>query len=86
VGLHVVREAGNGLPQSEHWPQSAFDRTLRVLPHAEGISQEGSTRSGAAIAVAGTRLEPPNSRQRRNDFVLNSPDLWDDLIGELQNI
>jgi hypothetical protein len=93
VGVHVVPKTSEESLQDEMWPQSAFDRTLRVAQHLETQrvprgsehTEEADDRT-EADAVEPEELEPRKSIQAKtNKFYLHAPDVWESVINSIKN-
>lgn len=90
VGIHVTQKTGEESLQEESWPQSAFDRTLRISRHLEtAATVDKIEEANEATAAEPSEREARESRRpihaRTNEFYLNAPDLWERVIDSLTN-
>lgn len=91
IGLRVAANNGRNAekPEPEVWPASAFDRTYVVAEQTQGSFAPGNLPEDIAGGdeVSGTKREPaetgPTKRAhvaQKEQFVLRSPEVWDDLL------
>jgi hypothetical protein len=93
VGVHVVPKTGEEALEGESWPQSAFDRTLRVAQHHEPVRvahesenfEEADDTTEEETVEPGTQELDKSIDARTNEFYLHAPDLWEGVIHSITN-
>ena len=92
IGVRVgaSEESAKQEGQRDPWPTAVFDRTLwlaeRFADSGEGIPQSEAPAASAEPAdnVDITQPDAPAATVRQNQFYLQAPDLWSDVIASIK--